>query len=110
MSLTAYLEASGIPSSRFELRSTLSDASHPAAGDLLLIPPQTQRDVSETYLTGLQQDYRLLHATRSRFSIPELSIKTGIKMALGPLKGLFPALFLEERSRILPDYYLLRKL
>ena len=60
-------------------------APRPDRGDYVVVSPDSTREATRQYLASFSGDYRLVFAIRSRFALPDYTLKTLVKSVLADL-------------------------
>ena len=77
------------------------------SGDYLVITPDANTQMDETYLRSLAKDYQLVFKTESNFSVPPITVKTALKSVLLTLSNgnIDRELMVGRNLRNAPDYF-----
>lgn len=85
------------------------EARFTESGDYLIVPPQSEKPITKELLKELEQDYNLLFATQSRFSLPNFNMKSVLKYTLVQNGLSSQALIENENAFASPNYYVFVK-
>lgn len=90
---------------------TSDSLSEIKSGDYLVITPQiTRKNITKEYLASLERNYSLIFRTESKFFVPNINLKTGLKYLIYRFLGSSGGEFIKNENIITqPNYYILIK-